>query len=241
VPISVDTVSQTVERLDARFERGNPAIVAYVNAHVLNLASRDERFRTVLRNSVLINDGIGVDIASLFLFGSTFPLNLTATDFFPHYLRNTRHRYRIFLLGSLPGIAERTAAILVADCPQHQIVGWHHGHFPKNDTAKIIDMIKASNADIVLAGMGNPIQELWLADNLPTTGCRLGFAVGALFDFLTGHAHRAPSWMRYAGLEWLHRLVQEPARLWRRYLIGNPVFIVRVLGQWLAGGPGDPP
>ena len=92
-------------------------------------------------------------------------------------------------------------------------------------------MIKASNADIVLVGMGNPRQELWLADNLAATGARLGFAVGALFDFAAGNVPRAPAWMRSLRVEWLHRLTQEPGRLSRRYLLGNPLFILRILGQ----------
>ena len=96
-------------------------------------------------------------------------------------------------------------------------------------------MIKASNADIVLVGMGNPQQELWLASNLGATGARLGFAVGALFAFVTGDARRAPAWMRSMRVEWLHRLTQEPLRLARRYVVGNPLFILRILGQWLSG------
>ena len=101
--------------------------------------------------------------------------------------------------------------------------------------AKINAMIKSSNADIVLVGMGNPRQELWLAGNLEATGAELGFAVGALFDFVTGHAPRAPSWIRSVRLEWLYRLSQEPSRLAGRYLVGNPLFILRILGQRFSG------
>ena len=188
-------------------------MVAFANAHSLNVASRDERVRTILRKSIILNDGIGADIASLMLFGKAFPQNLNGTDFVPHYLQNTRHRYRIFLLGSRPGVAERAGQHLSRRFPQHQIVGFHHGYFAKNDTANIIAMIKASNADIVLVGMGIPQQELWLASNLGATGARLGFAVGALFAFVTGDARRAPAWMRSMRMEWLHRLTQEPLRL----------------------------
>ena len=107
VPISVGTAAQTVKLLDARFERDSSTIVAFANAHALNVASRDEDFRAILGNSIVLNDGVGMDIASLILFGSAFPENLNGTDFIPHYLQNTRHRYRVFLLGSRPGVAER--------------------------------------------------------------------------------------------------------------------------------------
>ena len=231
VPISVSTASKVEELLDVRFERGDYTLVAFANAHLLNIASRDDHFRTVMRKFVVFNDGIGVDIASAVLYGSTFPQNLNGSDFTPQYLQNTRHRYRIFLLGSRPGVAERAKEYLSKSCPQHRIVGCHHGFFPKEDTEKIINMIRASNADIVLVGMGNPQQELWLADNLHETGCRFAFGIGALFDFLTGNVRRAPAWMRFARIEWLYRLIREPRRLWARYLIGNFLFIFRVLGQ----------
>lgn len=231
VPISVSTASQVTQLLDARFERGDHAVVAFANANLLNIASQDEHFRTVLRKLIIFNDEIGMDIASVVLYGSTFPQNLNGTDFTPQYLQNTRHRYRIFLLGSRPGVAERAKEYLLKSCPKHQIVGCHHGFFPKEDTGKIINMIRASNADIVLVGMGNPQQELWLANNLHETGCRFAFGVGALFDFVSGNVRRAPAWMRSARIEWLYRLIQEPRRLWSRYLVGNFLFIFRVLGQ----------
>jgi alpha-1,3-mannosyltransferase len=239
VPVSVGTVSQTVERLDARFECKDSTIVAFANAHALNIAARNEHVRAVMRNSIILNDGIGVDIASLMLFGKAFPQNLNGTDFTPHYLQNTRHRYRIFLLGSRPATIQRAAERLSATFPRHQIVGYHHGYFEKDDTAKINATIKASNADIVLVGMGNPKQELWLADNLVATGARLGFAVGALFDFVTGNVARAPAWVRSLRVEWLQRLTQEPWRLSRRYLAGNPLFIVRILGQRFSRAEAD--
>ena len=140
-----------------------------------------------------------------------------------------------FLLGSRPGVAERAMQHFSSRFPQHRIVGCHHGYFGKEDTAEVIAMIKASRADIVLVAMGNPRQERWLAENLRSTGARLGFAVGALFDFASGNARRAPAWMRSARLEWLYRLTQEPRRLCGRYLVGNPLFVLRVLAQRFSG------
>jgi len=232
VPVRVGTVSQTTEMLDARFEHADSTVVAFANAHALNVAARDKRVRTILQKSVILNDGIGVDIASILLFGRAFPQNLNGTDFTPRYLQDTRHHFRIFLLGSRAGVVERAGAQLARMLPRHQIVGCHDGYFAKEDAANINAMIKASNADIVLVGMGNPAQELWLADNLAATGARFGFAVGALFDFISGSVSRAPAWMRAVRVEWLYRTIQEPSRLWRRYLIGIPLFVLRILGQW---------
>jgi alpha-1,3-mannosyltransferase len=83
--------------------------------------------------------------------------------------------------------------------------------------------------------MGDPKQELWLTEHLPQTGCRLGIGVGALFDFMAGAVPRAPAWMQSLRLEWLYRMMQEPRRLWRRYLVGMPMFLLRVGKQWIGG------
>ena len=235
VAISVGTAAETVRLLDARFEHNSSTVVAFANSHLLNVASKDEDFRAILGNSIVLNDGVGTDIASRILFGSAFPENLNGTDFIPHYLQNTRHRYRVFLLGGHPGVAERVKRHFSGRYPQHQIVGCHHGYLGKEDEADVNATIQASHADVVLVAMGNPLQERWLAENLRSTGARLGFAVGALFDFASGNAHRAPAWMRSARLEWVYRLIQEPRRLCGRYLVGNPLFVLRVLGQRVSG------
>jgi exopolysaccharide biosynthesis WecB/TagA/CpsF family protein len=83
--------------------------------------------------------------------------------------------------------------------------------------------------------MGDPMQELWLKNHFEQTGCRFGFAVGGLFDFMAQEVPRAPRWVQALGMEWFYRMLQEPRRLWRRYLVEMPIFLLRVGGQWLAG------
>jgi exopolysaccharide biosynthesis WecB/TagA/CpsF family protein len=98
-----------------------------------------------------------------------------------------------------------------------------------------VQTIRRTGANVILVGMGNPRQEFWLDDHLAATGCRLGVAVGALFDFLAGEVPRASEWTRAARLEWVHRLLCEPKRLSSRYLMGNPAFLVRITAQWASG------
>ena len=235
VPVRVWSRAEAVALLDRRFEQQRNTLAAFANANCLNIACADMRMRVALRDAMVFNDGIGIDLASKLLFGSAFPHNLNGTDFTPYYLQNTRHRYRVYLLGGRPGVAERAAEVLARTCPSHEIVGYRDGYFSRSEDALVARAIRATGADIVLVAMGNPDQELWLRENLAATGCRLGFAVGALFDFMIGQAQRAPLWVRAARLEWLYRLAREPRRLWRRYVVGNPVFILRVLGQWWSG------
>lgn len=235
VGVRAASLATAVELLDRQFDRGVPAPVTFANAHTLNTATSDLRLRKALRQSIVFNDGIGVDIASRLLFGKPFPDNLNGTDFVPNYLSRTRNRYRIFIFGALPGVAERAAEHLAKVAPQHHVVGCRDGYTPARDPCEIAAEIRASEADVLLVGLGNPTQELWLIEHLPATGCRLGFAVGALLDFMAGRFSRAPEWMRKLRVEWMYRLLQEPLRLWRRYLLGNPLFLYRIVVQRLGG------
>jgi alpha-1,3-mannosyltransferase len=235
VSVTASTKSEVVDELDNRFAQNSSSVVAFANANCLNIARRDPNLRAALGQAIVLNDGIGVDLASKLLFGAQFPDNLNGTDFTPYYLQHTRHRLRIFLLGGKPGVAEQAAKLLAERYPRHRIVGQRDGYFPRTEDPLVAQTIAASRANVVLVAMGNPDQELWLRTNFGATGCRLGFAVGALFDFVVGEAQRAPVWVRTARSEWFYRLALEPRRLWRRYVLGNPIFMLRVLGQWWTG------
>jgi alpha-1,3-mannosyltransferase len=235
VSLPVWARATALAELDRHFERDSNTVVAFANANCLNFAQTDSRVRSALREALVLNDGIGVDIASRLLFGAQFPDNLNGTDFTPYYLQNTRHRFRLYLLGGRPGIAEKAAQRLSQACPRHSIVGCRDGYFRRAEDPHVAQAIRATRADVLLVAMGNPEQELWLRNNLAATGCRLGFAIGALFDFMAGETQRAPTWVRAARLEWVYRLAHEPRRLWRRYVLGNPLFLARVLGQWWSG------
>jgi alpha-1,3-mannosyltransferase len=235
VPIDVHTYNDALELLDDRFSKGEQATVVFANAHTLNNTFRNDEARAALRGSIVFNDGIGVNLASRLLFGKWFPENLNGTDFMPDYLRHTKHRLRVFFLGAKPGVAERAARHLMSVNARHQIAGCHHGYFDESDGARVAEEIRRSGADVLLVAMGDPMQELWLKNHFEQTACRFGFAVGGLFDFMAHEVPRAPQWVQALCMEWLYRMLQEPRRLWRRYLVEMPVFMLRVSGQWLAG------
>jgi alpha-1,3-mannosyltransferase len=235
VPVDVRTFSEATAMLDRRARDDSPDMVIFANAHTLNHASADARTREALKKSIVFNDGVGLDIASRLLFGQRFPENLNGTDFVPAYLAQTRNRYRIFLLGGRPGIAERAAERLAHIAPHHTIVGTNHGYLSPAETADVIARIRSARADVLLIGLGDPKQELWLTEHLAQTGCKLGLGVGALFDFMAEVVPRAPDWVRKVRLEWVYRMAQEPGRLWRRYLVGMPIFLFRVARQWVTG------
>jgi N-acetylglucosaminyldiphosphoundecaprenol N-acetyl-beta-D-mannosaminyltransferase len=115
--------------------------------------------------------------------------------------------------------------------PELRIAGTHGGYFDDGGEAAVLAAIRDSGADVLLVAMGVPVQDLWLRRNLKKSGATVGIGVGGLFDFYGGRIPRAPQWLREIGGEWIYRLLQEPRRMWRRYLVGNFAFLWRVVRE----------
>ena len=233
-----------VDRMDAEealgkirryLEDKRTARVFFVYAHCLNLACRDREFREVLsRAELVLNDGFGLEIAGKIL-GRPFPENLCGTDLLPRVLGMSRDLGKsVFLLGGRKGVAESCAEKLARDFPGISIAGLHSGYF--SDDAEIIKSIQRVRPDLLLVGMGVPLQEKWIDRWIDSLPVRLAIGVGAFFDFYSGAVARAPIWMRRIRMEWLYRFALEPRRLWRRYLIGNPAFLLRLAHARFFGG-----
>ena len=205
--------------------------LGFVNTFTAHLLARSTYYRARVRNFMLLNDGVGLDIVSLVKHGSRFRFNLNGTDFVPFYLRATRYSYRIYLLGGRPGVAEQAAAVLREMAPQHDYVGAHDGYFDAAQSEAVVGEIRQGGANLVLVALGNLRQEMSIAYNLEKTGARLAIGVGALLDFLTEAVPRAPAWMRRLKLEWLYRLSREPKRLWKRYMVFTPLLIGHALAE----------
>lgn len=231
------TPDEALRRIHALAQRGKPALVAYANAHTLNLAAEDRELKDVLTQcDVVLNDGAGVQLAAR-LRGAPFPANLNGTDFTPRVLAlAAENGWPVYFLGGKPGVAERAAAKLAQRYPGLDIAGTKDGYFDKQKSAEVADEIRRSGAQLLIVALGNPLQEKWLKENLEATGVRLGIGVGAFLDFTAGMVPRAPRWMNKLGVEWLYRLAQEPRRLWRRYVLGNPLFVARAIRYALTAG-----
>lgn len=216
----------TLAAIDALFARDEQSLIAYANAHTLNLAWREATYKELLRDAALIlNDGIGVQLAAR-MRGRPFPANLNGSDLNPRILSLAAERgWRVFLLGGADGVAKEAADRLSETIEGLTIVGTHHGYLTDDHDA--VRVVRAADPDLVMVAMGNPNQEIWLHRHLVATGAKVGIGVGAFFDFTAGTQRRAPAWMNRWGLEWLHRLIREPRRMWRRYIVGNPAFLWR--------------
>ncbi|NVO15332.1 MAG: WecB/TagA/CpsF family glycosyltransferase [Rhodoplanes sp.] len=214
--------------IDAALDRGAPVLVEFLNSNVSNLAEESQALSEALNAGIVLNDGFGADLASKLLYGRFFPENLNGTDFVPWFLAETDHRFRIYLVGAEGDVAARALETLRQAAPQHTYLGARDGFFSVDEQAGVAAAVRATGADLVLVGMGTPNQEIWAHTHLMTMGGPSVFCVGGLFDFLAEHKPRAYQWVRQLRSEWLFRLMVEPRRLWRRYLLGNLVFMARL-------------
>jgi N-acetylglucosaminyldiphosphoundecaprenol N-acetyl-beta-D-mannosaminyltransferase len=221
---------EAIDAISAQWAMGRKQRVFFVNAHCVNVASRDTQYRRVLAESELVlADGSGV-LSGARLLGVPLTHNLNGTDLGPRLCARAAQEGRsVFLLGALPGVAEQAAARLTSLAPGLRIAGIHPGYFKPEDEEEILAQINAARPDILLVALGVPRQELWIAQHWEQLDVGTALAVGALFDFLAQRFKRAPAWMRRLGIEWTFRLIQEPGRLWKRYLLGNLAFECRVL------------
>ncbi|RWO88930.1 WecB/TagA/CpsF family glycosyltransferase [Mesorhizobium sp.] len=211
--------------------------VSFLNAHNANIAYTDPVFAEALDDFLILPDGIGIDLAARLLYGAPFPDNLNGTDFVPAFLQASTTPLTVGLLGATRVNAEAASVKLAALAVQHKFVVIHDGYFPASQEQEIVDRIAALRPDVLLVAMGVPRQELWIERHIDARHCTLPIAVGALLDFLSGAVPRAPLWMRRLRLEWLFRLAVEPSRLWRRYVVGNPLFLLRVVRQKFSLAP----
>lgn len=220
---------EALDFFDRTLKEGQFQRVAWLNAHCANVAHADATYKQALQSFLVLPDGVGVDIASKIAYGQKFPANLNGTDFVPRLLGHIKRPLRIGLIGGRPGIPEQAAEAFRARAPQHDYQVFADGFFASKETPAILDRLAEYRPDIVLVAMGVPLQELFIRTHITATHCTMACAVGALFDFQAGATERAPQWIRDMRLEWAYRLMREPGRLAGRYLVGNPLFLWRVV------------
>lgn len=203
-------------------------VISFVNAHNMLMMLRDRDYREVLMRNLVLPDGIGLDIASRIAHGSPFPANLNGTDFVPALLTYMEQPKRVGLVGGRRDIVEKAAENFRKHAPWHEFVVVADGFFGKSGNDLVVEEIGRRKLDVLIVGMGTPLQEKWVAENIDAQHARLVLTVGALFDFVSGTVPRAPAIVRNLRFEWMFRLLQEPSRLWRRYVVGVPLFLYQV-------------
>jgi N-acetylglucosaminyldiphosphoundecaprenol N-acetyl-beta-D-mannosaminyltransferase len=228
-----------LDAIAARAESGPPAYVVTPNAHHVVLLQSDALLRAIYdRAFLIVPDGVPLLWAAKVL-GERLNGRVNGTDLFERLCARAAERgLRVFLLGGRPGAADAAAAVLRARHPALNIcgtacppVGFEHDAV---ENARVCDAIAAARPHLLFVGLGAPKQEYWMHRNAERLGVPVSLGIGVSFEFVGGVVERAPRWMQRAGLEWLHRVGSEPARLWQRYVFGNARFCALVARQFAA-------
>lgn len=239
-------VAELVSGIRHTIQTNQKRLISYANVHAINMAHEDTRFMHFLNREadIVFCDGFGVKWGAT-LLGLKLPHRFTPPDWIPQLCELcVRNNFSMYFIGSRAGVTQKAADLLIArtaaafpDLPRLRIVGTANGYFDKTpghpENEAVIADINAAKPDILMVGFGMPMQEYWLADNWHKFNIHIALTGGAIFDYISGEMQRPPKWMTDNGLEWLGRLIAEPRRMWKRYLIGNPQFLSRVIGRRL--------
>jgi N-acetylglucosaminyldiphosphoundecaprenol N-acetyl-beta-D-mannosaminyltransferase len=204
-----------------------PLLLGIVNvAKIVNMRKDRELRDSLSQANLILADGAPLVWLSRTL-GNPLPERVAGIDIMFELLREANNRqYRIYLLGAKPKVLWEAVAAIERKYSGAQIAGYQDGYFSQDQEPDIVERIKQSRADILFVGMSSPKKEIFLNRWYQHIDVPVCHGVGGSFDILAGVTERAPLWMQNRGLEWLYRLLQEPGRLWKRYLITNTTFIV---------------
>jgi len=232
IPLTNLTMDEAIETILERLDGDRPTQICFVNADCANIAYRNPAYLDVLRSAdYCFADGIGLKLAGK-LLAQEIRQNVNGTDLFPRLCEALAAAGKgLFLLGAKPGVAEDVAKWIEQNHPGTAVLGLQHGYFQPEEESSVLERMRASGAGLLLVAFGAPKQDLWIHQHLQETNTKVAMGVGGLFDFYSGRMPRAPQWLREMGMEWLYRLIQEPGRMWKRYLVGNFVFLFRVVWE----------
>jgi N-acetylglucosaminyldiphosphoundecaprenol N-acetyl-beta-D-mannosaminyltransferase len=236
VPVHAVTKQGLMRLLAHYLKSGKRGWFGSVNVNAINLAQNLPWFREFFAHALVSYcDGVGVRLGA-WLQGKHLPERIALTDWANDICElAAQEGYSLYLLGSKDQIVSK-AADMLSQVHRHLIIaGYHHGYLASGEDKVVVEAINASGADLLFVGMGMPLQERWILDHFEQLGVKIAFDVGAYLNFAAGERRwlRAP-WIGALGLEWLFKFLCAPRRLWKRYLIGNPLFIYRVIRQRLS-------
>ncbi len=230
------TFQETVERIEEIVRARRPTQHVVLNAAKIVAVRRDPVLKRIVEGCGLINaDGTAVVWASRIL-GVPLPERVTGVDLMQALIRKAAEcNWGIFFLGARPEVLEALVRRVREQFPGVRVAGWKDGYFGEDQSPGIIRAIAASRADLLFVGLPSPRKEFWLQENLEALNVPFCMGVGGSFDVFAGVVRRAPGWIQAAGMEWLFRLLQEPRRLWKRYLVTNSRFVLLVAVELLSG------
>jgi N-acetylglucosaminyldiphosphoundecaprenol N-acetyl-beta-D-mannosaminyltransferase len=230
-------MSETIAIVEKFIAERSPRMVITPNVDHLIKTREDKEFKRIYEQADLaVPDGVPLLWAARFL-GTPLVERVNGTDLFEALCeRAAECGYRIFFLGAEPGVAASAARQLAERHPNIKVVGTYSPSFNFFDSIteneKIEAMIRASQPDILFVGLGAPKQEKWIYRHRHKMQVPVSIGIGASFEYVAGKTARAPRWMQRTGLEWLYRIVENPGRYWKRYIVDDLVFFPLVMAQW---------
>ncbi len=236
IGIDAVTMDEVVSIADGTIGRRSRLMIGVVNvAKVVNMR-RDPALRdAVLRADMIFADGMGV-VWACRLLGRPLPERIPGIDLMLRLLeRSSERSYRVYCLGATEEVLEKTVERIRREYPGVVIAGRHNGYFSEKEEAGLVADIRAAQPDLLFAAMSSPKKELFLARWAKQLDVPVCHGVGGAFDVFAGEVKRAPARWQRLGMEWLYRVLQEPRRMWRRYLVTNTVFAGMLLGELVLG------
>jgi len=233
IPVDAVTRGEMLDRVAEFVEEGARRTVAYVNLHVLDEAGRHPDLAAFLRGTDLCYcDGEGVRLAARIL-GEHLPERITGADWIWDLAARAEGRWRLAWVGGAPGVSEAAAARLRERHPRLEIAAFQ-GYLSDGDTAAVLEALGEVRPHVVLVGMGTPVQERWVGAHRAAIEAPVAWCLGATADFVSGRIRRGPA-LLHRRQEWAARLLADPRRLWRRYLVGAPRVLARAAAARVAG------
>nr|WP_255710941.1 WecB/TagA/CpsF family glycosyltransferase [Pelosinus baikalensis] len=226
--IDVVTMKEAVEAVKQFILQKKSHLVVTPNPEIIMMANKDEQLARIINNAdLVVPDGAGVVWAARYQ-GDAMPERVAGYDLVQNLLIEAMsEKYKIYLFGGAPGIAEKAKKIAEERYPGVQIVGTRNGFFTKQNESEIVNDIKACQPDILLVALGVPRQEKWLEEYKEELKVPVSIGVGGTFDVMAGVVKRAPLWMQRSNLEWLFRLLSEPKRAIR--MLALPHFVIKIM------------
>jgi len=231
-PIDNLSMSETIELIDTMIQSRKPHQHVVVNADKLLKLREDENLKQIISSCDIINaDGMPIVWASR-LIGKKLKERVTGIDLMENLIRYAADKgYRPYFLGAREEVVNKVIEIYRSRYPGLKIAGYRNGYWKPEEEDSVAAAIQNSKADILFVAMGSPKKEIFLRKYLSGMQVPFVMGVGGSFDVVAGHTKRAPLWMQNCGLEWFFRFLQEPRRMWKRYLIGNTRFLLLVMKE----------
>lgn len=228
------TMDETLKEVEELIKNRQVTQHVVINAGKVVLMSKDENLKEIVQNCPIINaDGQSIVWASK-LLKKPLPERVAGIDLMEELIKKSSEKgYGIYFFGAKEEVVTSVIDIYKEKYPNLKVSGYRNGYFKEDDVKDIVNDMRNSNADILFVAFSSPKKEYFLAENIENINIPFCMGVGGSFDVVAGKTKRAPEWMQKVGLEWFYRFLQEPGRMWKRYLVGNTKFGVLTLKEFI--------